>query len=207
MTNTLHRRGSVEDLKGDFIIFAKTAKTNVKGSAPKIKKFFQMSLKYNPVNIGVNHDFGSHAPSIEEKLAAIKDGSIVAVVFDNMDGLSKFLQEVKEEDFGISINISGLVEEVKECCAKTGIVRHSIEQSLGIYGATERLPVREIVEMNTMCGHGMVSFNLIKKIIDYVKLGKLTPSEGAKLLTKPCLCGAFNPSRAAILLERMRSSG
>lgn len=207
MTNTLHRRGLIEDLKGDFIIFAKTAKTNANGSKLKIRKFFEMSLKYNPVNIGVNHDFGTQVPSVEEKLAVVEDGSIVAVVFDSTDNLYRFLKEVKEEDFGISINISGLVEEVKECCSKTGIVRHSIEQSLGIHGATDRLPTREVLEINTMCGHGMVSFNLIKKIIDYVKLEKLTPEEGARILTKPCLCGAFNPARAAILLERARTLG
>ncbi|KUO66008.1 MAG: hypothetical protein APF84_00225 [Gracilibacter sp. BRH_c7a] len=207
MTNSLHRRGSVEDLKGDFIIFAKTDRLNVKGSKPRLQKFFQMSLKYNPVNVGVNHDYGSENPSIDQKYSAIEDGSIVAVVFDNTDDLIKYLEEVKEEDFGISINISGLVEEIHECCKKVGITRHSIEQSLGVHGATDRLPNRDILEITTMCGHGMISFNLIKKIIDYVKLGKMTPEEGAKVLAKPCLCGVFNPARATQLLERIRVLG
>ncbi len=207
MTNSLHRRGSVEDLKGDFIIFAKTDTLNVKGSKPGLQKFFEMSLKYNPVSVGVNHDYGSVNPSVEQKYAAIEDGSIVAAVFDNTDDLIKYLQEVKEEDFGISINISGLVEEVNECCKNAGITRHSIEQSLGVHGATDRLSNRDILEITTMCGHGMISFNLIKKIIDYVKLGKMTPEEGALVLAKPCLCGVFNPARATQLLERVRVLG
>ncbi len=58
-----------------------------------------------------------------------------------------------------------------------------------------------------MCGHGMVSFSFIRKMIDYVKLGRLTPKEAAKMLAKCCECGAFNPSRAEALLERVRKIG
>jgi hypothetical protein len=72
-------------------------------------------------------------------------------------------------------------------------------------GKTERLPNSQVLEMNTLCGHGMVSFNLIKKVMDQVKLGKLTPKQGAVLLAKPCVCAAFNPARAEELLERART--
>ncbi len=77
-------------------------------------------------------------------------------------------------------------------------------QTLGILGRTERLAGSQVLEINTLCGHGMVSFNLIKKVIDQVKLGKLTPRQGAALLAKPCACAAFNPRRAEDLLERAR---
>jgi hypothetical protein len=86
-------------------------------------------------------------------------------------------------------------------------MRHSVEQSLGVFGRTDRLPPREIVEINTMCGHGMVSFNLIKKIVEEVKLERMTPEEGAYNLTKPCECGAFNPARARQMLEALRMKG
>ena len=73
-------------------------------------------------------------------------------------------------------------------------------------GKKERLPSKQVQEINTMCGHGMVSFNFVAKIIDYIRLGILTPEQGAAYLARPCTCGAFNPSRATELLEETRSS-
>ena len=35
-----------------------------------------------------------------------------------------------------------------------------------------------------------------------VKDGRMTPEEGAKVLAKPCYCGIFNQTRAAMLLEQ-----
>ena len=52
MTNTLHRKGSVEDLKGDYVIFTSVAKDIKPGSAPKIHEFLRICNKYNPINIG-----------------------------------------------------------------------------------------------------------------------------------------------------------
>ncbi len=114
---------------------------------------------------------------------------------------------MKEADLGIPINISGLLEEVSECCKKAGLERHSTEQSLGIFGRKDGLPPREMVELNSMCGHGMVSFNLIKKVADEVKVGRMTSEQGAYHLAKPCECGAFNPTRARQVLEALRMKG
>ena len=48
-----------------------------------------------------------------------------------------------------------------------------------------------------MCGHGMVSHALAKKMIDWVKEGRRTPEQAAAYLTRFCSCGVFNPARAA----------
>ncbi len=132
------------------------------------------------------------------------DGEGAAAVFSDLDTLQKVVEELIRADLGISIIISGLLEGVNECCRKAGIQRHSVEQSLGFWGARDRLPEREILEFNTMCGHGMVSFNLIRKMIEYVKLRRLTPKKAAKIMAKCCECGVFNPVRAEMLLEKSR---
>jgi hypothetical protein len=49
----------------------------------------------------------------------------------------------------------------------------------------------------------MVSFNLIRKMLEYVKLRRLTPKKAANIMAKCCECGAFNPVRAEQLLEKM----
>jgi hypothetical protein len=53
----------------------------------------------------------------------------------------------------------------------------------------------------------MVSFNLVRKMIEYVKLRRLTPKEAARIMAKCCECGVFNPARAEALLERIQKKG
>jgi len=206
MTNTLHRRGSRESLQGDYVVFATTAGGyNREGSAEKLRTFMRLGLKHNPVNIsdskqGVKKD-------LNEMIANMTDSSGAACTFDNLDSVRDMLLDLKEADLGISINISGLLDEVDECCKGIGINRHSIEHSLGISGQIDKLPNRDVLELNTLCGHGMTSFNLIKRMIDLVKLGKLTPKQAAEYMAKPCVCGAFNPKRAEMILEKVKCLG
>ncbi|MGQ9857893.1 MAG: hypothetical protein ACUVS3_04280 [Thermodesulfobacteriota bacterium] len=207
MTNTLHRQGNEEGLRGDFVIFAHTAKgKNREGSGPKIQEFMRICLKHHPVNIGDAKQGNIHQDDIdmEALISNQGDGAAAAAVFTDIDTLQKVIEELIRADLGICINVSGLLEEVRQCCNRVGIQRHSVEHSLGFWGAKERLPERHILEINTMCGHGMVSFNLIRKMIEQVKLRRLTPKKAAKILAKCCECGAFNPARAEILLERFR---
>ena len=206
MTNTLHRKGAVEDLKEDYVIFVTMARgINREGSAPKIHEFLRICQKHNPVNVG-SSKLGSVLQDdvdFQDLVTNLKDGSTSAAVFTDLDTLQKVLAELIEADLGISINVSGLLDGVQECCHGNGIERHSVEHSLGFWGSRDRLPEREILEINTLCGHGMVSFNLIRKMIEYVKMRRLTPMEAAKIMGKCCECAVFNTTRAEHLLEKM----
>jgi hypothetical protein len=206
MTNTLHRQGSLESLKNDYVIFAHTAKGITReGSAPKLQEFMRICLKYHPINIGDGKQGNVYQDDVDiQKLISNQgDGAGAAAVFTDLNTLQKVVEELIQADLGISIIISGLLDEVRACCQRVGIQRHSAEHSLGFWGAKDRLPEREILEFNTMCGHGMVSFNLIRKMIEHVKLRRLTPEKAAKIMAKCCECGVFNPARAEILLEKI----
>lgn len=210
MTNTLHRQGLPEDLRHDYVIFVHTAKgINREGSAEKIREFMRICLKYHPVNMGDVKLGSMHQDDIavEELIARQGDGTVGAAVFTDPDTLGRVIEELIEADLGICINVSGLLDEVRACCKKAGITRHSAEHSLGVWGAKDRLPEREVLEFNTMCGHGMVSFNLIRKMIERVRLRQMTPGQAARMMAKCCECGAFNPARAEALLTRMRERG
>lgn len=210
MTNTLHRQGTLESLKRDYIIFVHTAKgINREGSAPKIREFLKICQKYHPVNMGDVKQGSMHQDDIttERLIADLEEGTVAAAVFTDLDTLEKVIRELIQADLGICINITGLLDEVQECCRKTGITRHSAEHSLGVWGAKDRLPEREVLEFNTMCGHGMVSFNLVRKMIEQVRMRRLTPKRAALMMAKCCECGAFNPARAEALLERMQERG
>jgi len=206
MTNTLHRQGAEEDLKGDYVIFVSMAREiNREGSAPKIHEFLRICQKHNPVNIG-SSKWGSALQddvAFHDLFANLKDGATSAAVFTDLDTLRKVMAELIEADLGISINVSGLLDGVQECCHGNGIERHSVEHSLGFWGSSDRLPERETLEFNTLCGHGLVSFNLIRKMIEHVKMRRLTPREAAKIMGKCCECAVFNTVRAEQLLEKM----
>jgi hypothetical protein len=205
MTNTLHRQGAVEDLKEDYVIFVSMARgINREGSAPKIHEFLRICQKYNPVNIG-SSKLGTVLQDdvdFQDLVTNLKDGSTSAAVFTDLDTLQKVLAELIEADLGISINVSGLLDGVQECCHGNGIERHSVEHSLGFWGSRDLLPEREILEINTLCGHGMVSFSLIHKMIEHVKMRRLTPKEAAEIMGKCCECAVFNTTRAEHLLEK-----
>jgi hypothetical protein len=206
MTNTLHRKGAVEGLNEDYVVFVTMARgINREGSAPKIHEFLRICQKYNPVNIGssklgtvLQDDVGFH-----DLVTNLKDGSTSAAVFTDLDTLQKVLAELIEADLGISINVSGLLDGVQECCHGNGIERHSVEHSLGFWGSKDLLPEREILEINTLCGHGMVSFSLIRKMMEHVKMRRLTPKEAAEIMGKCCECAVFNTTRAEHLLEKV----
>ena len=205
MTNTLHRQGTIESLKSDYQIFVHTAKgINREGAAPKIREFMKICLKYHPVNMGDVKQGSMHQDdiAIDALIAKLGDGAVAAAAFTDLDTLRKVVEELIEADLGICINITGLLDEVQECCRKAGIIRHSAEHSLGVWGAKDLLPEREVMEFNTMCGHGMVSFNLIRKMIEEVRMRRKTPKQASRMMAKCCECGVFNTARAEALLKK-----
>jgi hypothetical protein len=207
MTNTLHRRGTPDSLKNDYVIFCLPARgVNAKGSAPKVQEFMRICLKYNPVNLGDGRHgniLQNKNTGLQEFISQKKDGEMAAAVFTDLETLRRVIEELIQADLGLSINVSGLLDEIQACCRRAGIERHSVEHSLGVWGAKDRLPEREILEVNTLCGHGLVSFNLIRKMVEYVRLRRLTPKRAANILARCCECGAFNPVRAEQLLDKM----
>ncbi len=207
MTNTLHRRGTPEDLRKDFVVFATPSQSISPELPEKMRRFTEIVLKHNPVNVGKIENMAMRRVDPRRIDEEMRDKMALTATCDTVEAVSSIVAELKEADLGIPINISGLLEEVSECCRKAGLTRHSAEQSLGVMGNIDRLPPREIVEINTMCGHGMVSFNLIKKVVEEMKLERITPEQGAYHLAKPCECGAFNPTRARQMLEALRLKG
>lgn len=206
MTNTLHRKGTVDELKGDYVIFSTTARGITReGSSPKIQKFMRICQKYNPINTGSSRKGNvlQDDMNVDDIIKGLGDGATSAAVFTDLDTLKKVIKELIEADLGISINVSGLLDGVQECCRVAGTERHSVEQSLGFWGANDKLPERDVLTINTLCGHGLVSFNLIHKMIDYVKMRRLSPAEAAKIMGKCCECAVFNTVRAEKLLEKM----
>jgi hypothetical protein len=125
----------------------------------------------------------------------------VAAVFDDRVAAEDFLKAVRIADLGLCINISTSIDGAEQCCHAAGIPRHSVGYSLGFEGKTEKLPNSQVLMLTTMCGHGMISGSLAKKMIDWVKEGRRTPAQAVTYLARFCSCGVYNPSRAKRIVE------
>ncbi len=115
------------------------------------------------------------------------------------------LQEIVDEDLGLSVNISTSVDGAKEAGEACGIHRYSVEYSLGFTDPRGRLPGGQLPELETMCGHGMVVFSLAQKMLDMMREGRRTPEQAVATLSRFCPCGVTNPSRAMRLIEEART--
>jgi len=219
MTNTLHRFGPAESFHDDYVIFAIASKgRNDQGALEKLRRFLQIAVRFKPVNLGdaihggavrpsrsmtpAAHWKRDSTPDFDAVIAGLDAPTTVAAVFDNRAAANDFVNAIKDADLGLSINVSTSIDGAEQCCFAAGIPRHSVGYSLGFEGDTTRLPDSKVMLLSTMCGHGMVSHNLAKKMIDWVKEGRRTPEQAASYLTRFCSCGVFNPARAARLLEQ-----
>jgi hypothetical protein len=204
MSHTLHRRGSEQSFKQDFVLFAMAAKgVNEVGSNQKLKTFLEIVRACGPVNMGDMKTGNRFIVSPETVVDNAQDTSIVHGVFDDREKFIRAMKAVKDADLGISVIVTGLLDDVRECCRETDLKPHTCETSLGIWGQKERLPDEDVLRLSTMCGHGQVPFNLIKKAIEEIKSGRRTTREAAEGLAKPCQCGVFNTTRAAAVLEEI----
>ena len=202
MTHTLHRKGTAESLSEDYVMLCLPAiGINDSGSDSKLQEFLRIAMRHNPKNIGTITMGNMYSHKAEEVIAGAH--GIVHAVFDNPQSVTEVLRELKEAELGLSVVVNGILDSVNECCQKAGLKRHTVEFSLGIWGKTEKLPSNDILEVTTMCGHGMVSTNLVKSVVEGIRKGVGNPEDAARELATHCCCGVFNPTRATKLLAAM----
>jgi hypothetical protein len=204
MTHSLHRCGHEESLRRDYIFLCTPAKgVNNQGAAKKLIKILDMIMDIGPSNIGFyGHGSLLSGISIDAVKSKFHDNSRIRCCFDNKEKLKEILRRVKKEDLGLSITVSGLISELKEISNELRLEPHTINICCGVLGKVDRLPSREIMEITTMCGHGMISFGLVKRVIKELREGKLSFKEAVQRIGEPCTCGIFNPSRADEILKR-----
>ena len=206
MTHTLHRIKRNGEPEHDFVILAMPARgvNNDDQSPDKLKHFLRIFQKNNAVNmggIGSGHLYDSKPEEVIEHV--YRDMPMVHGVFTNREDLIGALKDIKEADMGISIIVSGLIDEVDYCAAEAGMKRHSVNYSLGIWGDKSKLPDQKYLEITTMCGHAMISPQFVGKMVDDIRKGRKTIEKAALELAKPCVCGIFNAANATEVLARL----
>ena len=207
MSHTLHRLAGNDGLQDDYVILVMAASAyNKDETTPeKYKQHLRIMLKHHPVNLG-GMGIGHLCDSTPEEILAAVDEffpelPMVHGVFATREDLVGALRDIKDADLGLSVIVTGLVDATNCCAKEAGLKRHSINYSFGIWGDTDKLPDEKIQQISSMCGHAMISFNLVKKAVEDIKAGKISAEKAACELAKPCVCGIFNPARAKRLLE------
>ena len=205
MTHTNHRQGTIESLMGDWVVLMLQSRgINDDGSNLKLKKFLELSRKHDPVNGGceiVGNAVTVGWQRLIDGVGKAERSGIVLVVFDSVDKVAAFLKDLVKVDIGLSVVVSGLHSETDRMCREAGTRRHTVNYSLGVWGKTELLPHPKILDITTMCGHGMVSSNLVRHMAKAVKKGSISLEKAAEELAKPCICGIVNTKRAQALIQ------
>lgn len=206
MTHSLHRLGSIESLKNDYVMYARCSRgINLEGAEPKVRRIVEIVFDEGPTNAG---DSPHHASIADGKLTREtalefqKNTRGFICCFSDREKVKRVLARLKEEDLGISIVVSGLIDEVMGMARELELKPHTINLSLGIRGKKKLLPHPEVMEFTTMCGHGLVAASLVEKAIAEMKAGTKTAEDAARMVGIPCICGIVNLKRAAGMLEK-----
>jgi hypothetical protein len=204
MTHTLHRIGTAANLADDFIFVILPAKgINDKDSDPKLQQILKIAMRHNPNNIGSDSSGeGGWYTHTTDQIIGGCHGEAHAV-FSNPQNVIDYLIDLKKANLGMSVVVSGITDTVNDICKRAGLTRHTINFSLGFKGKTGKLPSREIMELTTMCGHHMISPNLVTMLVDDVRKGRKKAADAAKEVAKPCYCGCFNIVRAEKLITSL----
>jgi hypothetical protein len=202
MTHSLHREGSLESLKNDFVMIFRTSKVNKAVTSPKLPRIAKMVFEVGPSNTGssalrTNVPLGFDPKEFTQGIAGAHG---FLCTFSSKEKVREMLRRLKEAGLGVSITVSGVVDEVVPMAQELGIKPHTINLSMGMIGRKELLAEPEVREMTTMCGHAMIAANLVKKGIADVASGAKSPREASNMLGRPCVCGIYNLDRSDALL-------
>ncbi len=204
MSHSAHRYGTRENLQNDYVVYARTSRrVNREGCGPKLRKILEIIFSEKPVNFGSSHAGRSYAAGLDPaQYAETLDKAYgVACCFSDRAAVGRVLRKLKEADTGISIVVSGLIDEVGAMARENGLTPHTALLSLGIHGRTDLLPEEEVLEITTMCGHGLVATILSRRALERIAAGEPAP-DAAMRLAQPCPCGIFNLDRCVMLMNR-----
>ena len=143
MTHSLHREGPLDLLEKEYVLFVYPARGfNYDGSEPKIRRMGEMLFQQGPANLITTNLRQNmyRAVSHEQILDSIKDGTKIFCVLEERQKIKDTLAKIKEMDAGISIVVSGVIDQIREVAAEIGLDPHTINMSLGIHGTDGQAP-------------------------------------------------------------------
>ncbi len=220
MTHTCHRRGTPEGLLGDYVILPRVdpavpEQLHYSGPLPpRMRRLAGILTRHEPLALDVridgrqvtyrrSADTGASGDELQHIAGDPRLTEVRHAVYGDRDPVEEVLREVKEANLGISIVVSGLLDEVERACRSVGLRPRAAHLSLGTWGRTDLLPDEPTLELCTMCGHGLLSAQLVSCLVDMVKAGEVTTEDAANELCRPCVCNVVNMERANAILKEL----
>jgi len=199
MTHTLHRQGDVESLREDYIVLI------LGKDIPFSPYRMHFSRRFPRIYGIVKKAFLSLGIlRMLRTIRRIGSGEThQCPVFNDKKELATYLKGLKERNLGKSVVVSGLFDGVIDCLREINLSPHTIQFSLGIFGKTELLPKKEVLEITTMCGHHMISPMLVEKLASDIKNGEISSEQAVRVMGKQCVCGVCNKTRLSKLIEAL----
>jgi hypothetical protein len=207
MTHTLHRTHNVPGGPDDLIVFSMTARGyNDVGAGPKLAAIFQILLKHSPVNAGDDNRGGLLTGETPENIMA-KAGptSYMAAVYAGETQAEEALRDLKQADLGMPVVVTGNREQVFAMLRRVGLKPHTVNLSIGTFGRTSSALEPEVLDITSMCGHGMICPEHVRHVIEQVRAGRMTLSRALEELARPCTCAMFNTARAEHVIREVCS--
>ena len=187
MSHSLHRQGTEDSLRKDFILISIATKEPKKGwpdSAERMKQLGKICIHHKPNNHG--HE------------SYIFEGS-----YSDAQEIKELLKDLKKADLGLSVVLTGPRDEIIAMAHDVDLKLNSIHLSLGVFGNKKLLPDKKILEITTMCGHHCISPFLAEELVKELKSKSITIDEAINQLSSLCTCRIFNPQRAQEIIEAL----
>jgi hypothetical protein len=157
--------------------------------------------KFPKIYAGVKNILQKLSLPKKRKLSKSRQRFDTTMVLNSKEELLFILKKLKEANTGQSVVVSGLLNEVDLCLKQIDLRPHTVQFSLGRFGRIDHLPSEEILEITTMCGHHLLSPNLVEKLAGDVSDGKISKKEAVQAMGKTCICGIVNEARAEDILN------
>jgi hypothetical protein len=183
VTHSNHRQGTRESLKKDWVMLSLPYR-GPPAIMEKVDRYNEICRRHHPIN-----------PD--------RPRGWYIWVFDNRENMEAALKELTKAELGLSVVVSGLFDEVAECCRRVGTRAHTVNHSLGFWGRTEKLPPPEILEITTMCGHGLVAPSLVWRLAERIRQDDFSAAAACQEMRKMCICDIFNHARAEELMGQL----
>ncbi|MCB8815139.1 hypothetical protein [Desulfosporosinus shakirovi] len=137
MTHSLHRIGSEETFQDDYVLISRPAMgINHVGCSPKIRRTLEIIFEEGPTNLGslTTQENMTMGLDPQKMIAKTEDNSPVMCCFNERQKVVNVLTRLKEEEVGLSVVVTGLIDNVLGICQEVGLKPHSVNISLGVHG-------------------------------------------------------------------------
>ena len=180
MTHSNHRQGTRQNLTNDWVMLSLPYRGPPE-VMEKVERFKEICTRHGPINPDPPRAWYIY-------------------VFDDRDRMEAALKELAQAELGLPVVVSGLFDEVADCCRRAGTRAHTVNHSLGFWGRTDKLPPPEILEITTMCGHALVAPGLVWDLAERIRAKTMSAPAACQEMRKMCLCDIFNHVRAEELM-------